>query len=108
MPCCQTPPRTADAGPRTDLRTQAEQQARAGRAAAPSPVAPAQLALDFQFQQHELQVHQIELSLQLEELQRNNAEFQRMRDVYRHLYDLTPAEPPGLAHPVIVDLFCHQ
>ncbi|MDV6375096.1 PAS domain-containing protein [Deinococcus arenicola] len=71
------------------LRTQAERRLGADRAAPPLPNA-GRLAVDYQLQQHELQVHQIELSLQMEELQRSNVELQRMRDVYRDLYDLTP------------------
>lgn len=89
MPASQDPHETARAAPDPDLRTQAEGQLRSPAATALT-VDRAQLELDFQAQQHELHVHQIELSLQLEELQRSNAELQQMRDVYRDLYDLSP------------------
>lgn len=90
MPTSQDSPQKARAAREAELRTQAEQQVREGRAVPVAAGDTAHLALDYQFQQHELQVHQIELSLQMEELQRNNAELQRMRDVYRDLYDLSP------------------
>ena len=89
MPASQEPHDPAKAAHDTALRTQAEEKIRSPAVAALT-VDRAQLELDFQAQQHELHVHQIELSLQLEELQRNNAELQQMRDVYRDLYALSP------------------
>ncbi|CAM4186817.1 sensor histidine kinase [Deinococcus marmoris] len=80
---------TSEATPAT-LRTQAEGRVADYFANRTPPPDPETLSRDFQLQQHELQVHQIELSLQMEELQRSNAELGRMRDTYRDLYDLTP------------------
>ncbi|WP_188903856.1 hypothetical protein [Deinococcus aerophilus] len=69
------------------LRRQAERQLRAsGVSDAHGLDAPALRGhtwnQKYLLQQHELQVHQIELGLQMEELERNNAELERMRDVY--------------------------
>ncbi|CAM3723631.1 ATP-binding protein [Deinococcus saxicola] len=86
----RNPPENDESTRADELRTQAERQIRDSSAVSTPTSNAARLELDYQAQQHELQVHQIEFSLQMDELQRNNAELQRMRDTYRDLYDLTP------------------
>ena len=70
------------AGGKKALRQQAE-RILTGMAAAPP-------AVKYQDALHELQVHQVELELQVEELRRTESALQEMRDRYLSLYDEAP------------------
>ena len=70
------------AGGKRALRNRAE-RILADKASPASPAAPEELL-------HELEVHQVELELQVEELRRAEAEIEKMRDRYLSLYDGAP------------------
>ena len=72
------PPRMAD------LRSKAEQHVRAGKAR------PALAEVDARALVHELEVHQIELEMQNEELQRAQAAAQEASERYGDLFDFAP------------------
>ena len=72
-----------------DLRRRAEEMAREN--AAQSPQDFASLSPDeIQRMFHELRVHQIELEMQNEELQRSHFEVKTARERYFNLYDMAP------------------
>ena len=70
-----------------DLRRQAEERLRASEPQA----ADALSAADARALVHELQVHQIELEMQNEELQRARLEAEEAREKYHDLFDFSPA-----------------
>ena len=73
---------SAAKGTRKQLRSKAEKILSA------KPTRPPRVSADEA--RHELQVHQVELELQVEELRRAEAELQSMRDRYLFLYDAAP------------------
>lgn len=72
-----------------DLRRLAEEAAKNG-AKAPQENLDAQAPEEMRLMFHELTVHQIELEMQNEELQRIQGELEKERARYRDLYDLAP------------------
>ena len=78
----------ADSGRPTasDLRREAERRLRDKNAAPPQGLAEA----DVRAVLHELQVHQIELEMQNEELQRAHAEAREVSEKYYDLFDFAP------------------
>lgn len=78
-----------DSGPPDDLRARAEKSAR-GKASAPHEHRPPLAAEEAWRLVHELQIHQIELEMQNEELNRARAELEVSSAKYFDLYDLAP------------------
>jgi signal transduction histidine kinase/ActR/RegA family two-component response regulator len=74
-------------------RTAAERSRKlaAGRSPRPRSAAPSSKADPQKNLVHELQVHQIELQLQNDELQKARLELEESRDRYQDLYDFAPA-----------------
>ncbi len=80
----KTPPPKKESTP---LRQRAEETFRVSKA----PKVSEKLSrADMQALIHELQVHQVELEMQNEELQRVHAELESVRDKYSNLYDFAP------------------
>ncbi len=79
--------RTSDPAQAAELRRQAEERLLASQPEAADVMSPA----DARALVHELQVHQIELEMQNEELQRARLEAEEAREKYYELFDFSPA-----------------
>jgi hypothetical protein len=73
-----------------DLRRQAEEELSRKKGALSPEHPEAQSPEETRLMLHELRVHQIELKLQNEELQKSHAEMDTIRERYFDLYDLAP------------------